>query len=81
MTPARLLRRPRLILLICIVVYFVVFPEDLAPIERILHLSQAVSPWLYVVLGAGIVAWAIVRTWARRPTPPAANGVPPQPML
>ena len=51
--------------------YFVAFPDDLpsflAPVERILGLTIAVSPWLYVVLGAAIVAWTITHVFGRRP--------------
>ncbi len=48
-------------------VYFVMYPEDLssviAPIASILQLSQSVSPWLYMVIGVGIITWGIVRVW------------------
>ena len=51
--------------------YFVVFPQDLSLllslVWQVLALSNAVSPWLYVVVGAAIVAWAIVRVWGRQP--------------
>jgi hypothetical protein len=51
--------------------YFVAFPDDLpsflTPVERILGLTTAVSPWLYVVLGGALVAWTIVRVFGRRP--------------
>lgn len=50
-------------------VYFVMYPEDvraiLAPIAAVLELSQSPSPWLYMVIAVGIVAWAIVRAWGR----------------
>ncbi len=51
--------------------YFVAFPDDLpsclAPLERILGLTTAVSPWLYVVLGGAVAAWAITRVFGGRP--------------
>lgn len=51
--------------------YFAAFPGDLpsflAPVERILGLTTAVSPWLYVVLGGAIVAWTITHVFGRRP--------------
>jgi hypothetical protein len=51
-------------------VYFVLYPEDvkavLAPIASVIELSQTVSPWLYLVIAVGIVAWAVVRVWGRR---------------
>jgi hypothetical protein len=46
--------------------YFVVFPEDLAPLRDVLALTNAVSPWLYgTLLGSGM-AWAMVRCFGRR---------------
>jgi len=52
---------------ILLFVYFVSFPDDLgavlAPIELILELTDAVSPWLYGLGGFGFVAWTIVRIW------------------
>ncbi len=54
--------------------YFVAFPDDLpsllAPVERILGLTKAISPWLYVVLGGGLVAWAIRHVFVRAPQAP-----------
>jgi hypothetical protein len=51
--------------------YFVLYPEDctavLRPIEKVLGVSYAVSPWLYAVLGVGIIAWTVVRLWGGRP--------------
>jgi hypothetical protein len=50
--------------------YFVVFPEDAnavtTPIATVLELSQAISPWLYLVIAVGIITWGIVRVWGRR---------------
>jgi hypothetical protein len=49
--------------------YFVTFPNDLqailAPAREVASLTIAISPWAYVVLAAGIIAWAIVRCFAR----------------
>ena len=51
--------------------YFVAFPEDLsavlAPVERLLSLTNAVSPWVYGVVAAVVVSRALVRTFARTP--------------
>jgi len=56
--------------------YFVIFPGDLAavlaPAAQVLNLSTAVSPWLYVVIGATIVAWCISRILSGR-TPEAGD--------
>ncbi len=52
--------------------YFVMYPEDvsavIAPIASVMQLSQTVSPWLYMVIGVGIVTWGIVRVWGRAET-------------
>ncbi|MGP0069779.1 MAG: hypothetical protein ACLQGP_40035 [Isosphaeraceae bacterium] len=49
--------------------YFVIFPDDLtavlAPAREILSWTNTISPWLYVVLASGIVAWALVRCFGR----------------
>jgi hypothetical protein len=51
--------------------YFVFYPQDLAavvnPLERLLRISSAVSPWLYGVVGVAMIAWTIVRVWGNRP--------------
>ena len=55
-------------------VYFVVFPEDLvavtAPVERLLSLSSAISPWLYLLLGFAVLAWTIGRIWGTKAPAP-----------
>ncbi len=52
-------------------VYFVAYPDDLkailTPIEQVLALTAVVSPWLYVLVGFGLVAWTVVRIWGRVP--------------
>jgi hypothetical protein len=52
-----------------VLAYFITFPADLAavvaPIKEVLSLTNAVSPWLYVVLASGVIAWAIVRCLGR----------------
>ncbi len=54
-----------------VLAYFVIFPGDLsavlAPAREVLFLTQAVSPWLYVAIAAGLIAWAIVRCFGRSP--------------
>jgi len=51
-------------------VYFVLFPQDLdhvlAPAEKVLALSGAVSPWLYAVIGVATISWTIIRVWGGR---------------
>jgi hypothetical protein len=53
------------------VAYFVVYPQDLAallnPIERMLNVSYAISPGLYVVIGLGIVSRTILGIWGNKP--------------
>jgi hypothetical protein len=50
--------------------YFVVYPQDfaavLAPLKEVLALSNAVSPWLYGVIGVAILAWTVADVWGRR---------------
>jgi hypothetical protein len=53
-----------------IAAYFVAFPEDLTPFERILHLTQAVAPGAYALLVTPILVAGAVRIWGR----PAATG-------
>jgi hypothetical protein len=61
--------------------YFVLYPEDLVillrPVETILHLSFAISPWLYGVVAAAILAWVIVLMGRRRSEPVVSQAVPP----
>lgn len=49
--------------------YFVAFPGDAEavtePIAVVLRLTQAVSPWLYLVIAVAIFSGAMVRTWGR----------------
>ena len=44
-----------------VVVYFVIFPEDLgtllAPVEVLLSLTNSVSGWFYGLLAVGLVCW------------------------
>jgi hypothetical protein len=63
----------RLVVVVTLVfVYFVAFPQDLAgvisPVERVLALSNAVSPWLYGVVAVAIVTCTAVRIWGRKST-------------
>jgi hypothetical protein len=52
--------------------YFVVFPQDLSlvlgPFEKLLALTNSISPWLYGVVAVAIAAWAVIRVWGR-PSP------------
>ncbi len=54
-------RRRTLFVSLLIVAYFIMFPGDLAPIERILGLTEKVSPWFYAALGLAPLGWAAVR--------------------
>jgi hypothetical protein len=47
------------------VAYFLVFPEDLAPLREIVALTNVVSPWLYGALLGSVAAWAAVRFFGR----------------
>jgi hypothetical protein len=64
------------------VIYFVVYPEDLtaltAPVEQILSLSYAISPWLYLLLGICILARTITSIWGRQQQGPANRMAGPQ---
>jgi hypothetical protein len=57
------------ILAVAAFAYLVAFPEDvsaiLEPVEGVLGLTKAVSPWLYVLLGAGVIARAVTRCFGR----------------
>ncbi len=62
-------RRPWYVLAGVVFAYFVIFPADLsavvAPIKGVLELTNAISPWVYALLAAGIIAWVIVRCFGR----------------
>ncbi len=49
--------------------YFLIFPQDwsaiLSLVERVLAISNGVSPWLYAVLGVALVCWTMIRIWGR----------------
>ncbi len=48
--------------------YFIILPDDLtavlAPARKVLALTNDISPWLYVVAAAGVIARALVRCFA-----------------
>jgi len=52
-----------------VLAYFVIFPDDLpivlVPAREILSWTNVISPWFYVVLASGIIAWALVRCFGR----------------
>jgi hypothetical protein len=63
----------RLVTLVLLVVaYFVVLPDDLqrvigtvlSPVREVLSLSHSVAPGLYAVIAVAIAAWAAIRIWA-----------------
>ena len=51
-----------IILVGVVLAYFIVFPSDVSavvvPIKEVLSLTNAISPWLYLVLASGVIAWA-----------------------
>jgi hypothetical protein len=61
--------------------YFVAYPENLAavlaPAQRILGLSSAVSPWLYGLLAVGLVCRTADRIWGRGALATRDRAVPP----
>jgi hypothetical protein len=67
-----------LILAGVVLAYFVAYPADLTailePIREVLSLTNAVSPWLYVVVAAGVIAWALVRAFGRSPGQASSSG-------
>lgn len=50
--------------------YFVVFPGDLklvlGPLDAVLRLSTAVTPWLLVLASVGTLSWTAVRLWSTK---------------
>jgi hypothetical protein len=62
-----------------VLAYFILFPGDLSavlnPAEKLLALSGAVSPWLYVLLGVALLCWTALRICGSRP---AGRDVPPR---
>jgi hypothetical protein len=78
-TPSNSLVARLAVLGVFVFAYFVVYPQDvvavLAPaekvvafLEQILALSNALSPWLYGVIGVAILAWTVARVWGGRLT-------------
>lgn len=61
-------------------VYVVSYPNDLSailgPLEKVLAVSNAVSPWLYGVIAVGILSWAALRLWGSKPTKRSETGCP-----
>ncbi len=53
-------------------VYFVFYAQDLsailAPLEKVLAVTSAVSPWLYGVIAVAILSWTALRIWGRERT-------------
>ncbi len=53
-----------------VLVYFLIFPDDLAtllsPVTTLLKLTNVVSPWLYALMGVGAILWFVERNWGRR---------------
>jgi hypothetical protein len=58
--------------------YVLLYPEDLAAVlataEPVLHLSHAVAPGLYAVLGALVLVGGAVRIWGAGSGRRAATG-------
>ena len=57
-----------------VVAYFVVFPDELGVVDRLLRLTHAVAPGAYALLAAVVLAAAAVRIWGR---PVAATAITP----
>jgi len=54
------------VLLVLAVAYFAVYPEDLdvlAPLERLLRLTEDISSWLYMLVAVLFVCRTIERVW------------------
>jgi hypothetical protein len=53
--------------------YFVAFPEDceslLRPLQSVLSLTYAVSPWLYGLAAVALVCWTARTVWGRSERP------------
>ena len=49
-----------------IVAYFVVFPADLAFVERLLMLTQSIAPGAWAFMIAMVLVAGAVRIWGRR---------------
>jgi hypothetical protein len=75
--------RPWAVLGVLAFVYFLLYPQDLAavlrPVEQVLGLSTAVSPWLYGVVAVAILCWTALRIWGGRPA--RTNAAEPQGLL
>ena len=69
-------RRTWLIRLLTVVLlvlaYFVIFPDDLqrviatvlSPVREVLSLSHSIAPGLYAVIAVAVAAWAAIRIWS-----------------
>jgi hypothetical protein len=76
------LRRAEIIVLsAAFFVYFVVYPADLAallaPMERLLAVSNAASLGLYGVIAVALLAWAMVRIWGTKSANSTVATTPP----
>ncbi len=74
----RRLSQAWLVVLAAALVYFIIYPGDLAavlgplaPLSKaasdVLSISQAVSPWLYALSAVAVISWTVVRVWGRKP--------------
>ena len=65
-----------------VVVYFIAFPQDvpavISPVERVLTLSNAVSPWFYGVIAIAILCYTAMGIWGGKPgtSSAARHGAP-----
>jgi hypothetical protein len=66
---------------VIVLAYFVCYPQDLAallaPLERLLAVSNAISLGLYAVIAVAILAWTALRIWDRRSGSKAGRETPP----
>ena len=62
-------------------VYFVIYPQDLSVllglVEKVLALSNGVSPWLYGVIAVAILSWTALRICGGKSTNAGSRDVPP----
>jgi hypothetical protein len=59
-----------------ILAYFVIFPDDLAFVERLLMLTQQVSAGAWALLIAVVLVGGAVRIWGRQPIVAAQRSGP-----
>ena len=50
---------------VAVLAYFVCYPDDLSwllqPVDKLLSLSNSISPWLYGLIAVWLLAWTFIR--------------------